>query len=187
MHYVKPYDKPFPRFKAKQIEMMNLQSNVQAVLIGLLSKYCTINVGRPHRKSVLTQQFIKIKTLEFGKDDLIDVPTYIQKRSVDKAKFEFGKGNTTQKTAKRRIQPTRRLELMRLLQDILFLYDFHVFADEEDIDGYGGDVFIYYKNQLLFNTTEIIKKGTMINDIITKELETSKNALLQHTSFNTIV
>ncbi|KAL7711577.1 TATA-binding protein-associated phosphoprotein [Entamoeba marina] len=179
--------KPLPRFKSKQIDMMNLQSNLQAVLIGLLSKFCIINVGRPHRKSVLTQQFIKIKSLQFTNDDEIDIPTFIQRRSEEKILNEFVNGNTSKKTAKRRVQPTKRLELMKLLQDLLSEFDITVYTEEEDANGYQGKVYIYHKSTLLFDTKDVTLKGTQINESVTELLSTTKQVYITSTSFSSIL
>ncbi|EAL50305.2 hypothetical protein EHI8A_071980 [Entamoeba histolytica HM-1:IMSS-B] len=174
-----------PRFKARQIEAMNYQADLQAILIALLTQFSTVSVGRPHRISHLTKQFIKIKKIVFSdQNDSIDVLQYIQTRSKEQAQYEFKVGNTTKKTAKRRIQPTKRREAMRFLQDILIEFGYFVEVEIETIDGYEGEVTLFLNGHFFLGSNQIKILGNEINKKISSMLQTNANIVLDSRLYN---
>ncbi|ELP87902.1 hypothetical protein EIN_274890 [Entamoeba invadens IP1] len=182
VHKSATVDDEIPRFKVRQINAMNYQADLQAIYIALLARHCTITIGRPHRLSHLTKQFIKIKKIVFSNLDSIDVLQFIQTRSNEQAQHEYKTGNTTQKTAKRRIQPTKRREEMRFLQDILFEFGYYVEISSETIDGYEGSVSLYSKKGSI-TTNSIRLLGDELNKKLSSILEAQPNALLNSSSF----
>ncbi|ELP88339.1 hypothetical protein EIN_227520 [Entamoeba invadens IP1] len=176
-------EEEIPRFKGKQIEAMNFQSDLQAIFIAILSKYTTISIGRPHRMSHMTKQFLKIKEIEFNRFDSINVLQFIQTRSKEQAQHEFATGNTSKKTAKRRIQPTKRREVMRLLQDFISELGFLVVVENETVEGYEGKVTIYQNGSLLFNTQQIRDFGNQINQHLASSIQTATSITVTKDSF----
>ncbi|ELP87199.1 hypothetical protein EIN_093560 [Entamoeba invadens IP1] len=170
-------------FKEKQVESMNIQSDLQAVFIALLTRHSSLVVGRPHRASFKTKQFIKIKEVNFDRFDQINMLQLIQKRSKEQENALSENEKTSRKTAKRRIQLTKRRETMRILQDILAEFGFLVFIEKETVDGYEGDITIY-ENGVLFMTMEQIREsGNIINEQITSMLSTTNNVPISKDMF----
>ena len=172
-----PTEKMMPRFKSKQIEMMNLQAELQAVLLAILSKYCTVSIGRPHRKSTLTIQFMKVTGLEFGNGDYIDTLNFIQRRSAEKAIDEVLKEKTSRKTALRRVQSEKRMELMKFLEDVLMEFGWFVDSHIETADGYDGDVNIFYNGKLFYSTEQIKSIGSQIGGLMFNKLNSNNKVI----------
>ena len=91
----------------------------EALLIGLLSKYATITIRKPSKVSKVTKQFISIDSISFnGVNDKIIISDFIKQRCDDLLNEDL-KNNIPMKTAKRRYQNNKKLELLTLMQDIL--------------------------------------------------------------------
>ncbi|ELP86924.1 hypothetical protein EIN_315030 [Entamoeba invadens IP1] len=172
-----------PKFKERQNDAMNFQADLQSLLIALLTKHCKITIGRPHRLSRMTKQFIKIKELEFNRFDTINVLQYIQTLSKEKTQYEFMSGNTTKKTAKRRIQPTKRREVVRLLMDILLEFGYVVIAENETVDGYEGNVWIYSNGICIYDTEQIKMCGSIVNTYLASQLQVKTSVVLTTAEF----
>ena len=74
---ITPLSKREPALKASR-EVRNTQTVQQAILIALLTTVCDVTVKQPARKSVVTQQFMRMKSLDFGNDEIIPINEYLK-------------------------------------------------------------------------------------------------------------
>ncbi|ELP93890.1 hypothetical protein EIN_177970 [Entamoeba invadens IP1] len=171
------------KFKDKQMVSMNTQADVQAIFIALLSQHCTLSLGRPHRQSYKTKQFMKIKDIQFNRFDTINVLQIIQVRSKEQEHLISEKENTTQKTAKRRTQLMKRRECVRLLQDLLVEFGFIVCFEKETVDGFEGQIDIYQNGIKILDTKQIRESGNAINKHLANLLASSKSVIVNKDTF----
>ena len=169
-------DRPDTKPRERLREIVNLQSFLQSVLLGILSQYCTITIGKPQRKSTVTFQFIKVRYLEFGHDK-IEVQKFIKQRAKEIINNHSMEG-ITEKTAKRRCQSSKRREVVYLLIDLLQEYHYHVSMENEETEGISGNVSIYRDKDLLYSKNEICDKGLEINKYIFEKLGNNKQQVI---------
>ncbi|ELP83379.1 hypothetical protein EIN_372840 [Entamoeba invadens IP1] len=172
------------KFKEKQMYSMNVQVDVQAVFIALLSQVATLSIGRPHRQSYKTKQFLKIKDITFNRFDTINILQVIQQRSKEQELLISTTDNTSLKTAKRRTQVTKRRETIRLLQDLLSEFGYFVEIEKENVDGFEGEITIYKDGLLFLKTEQVREMGKNINIYLTELLNCSKSIVVNKETFS---
>ncbi|BFU18878.1 hypothetical protein CL6EHI_039720 [Entamoeba histolytica] len=165
------------KYKERHQYMRTLQSMLQCVLLTFLSKKCDIVIGRPHRKSRITQQFIKVKRFNF-KDDIIDVQNYIRMRCNELVLLENKKG-ISEKTARRRCQMMKRQEVLHLTMDLLSFYGVFVTIETEEGEGIDGRIEVFNNKKIIINRDSIEKIGTLISSFISDLLQTSNEIILR--------
>ena len=233
-----PEGNDIPKFKLRQNNAMDYQSDLQALYIYLLLlNNITVEIGSPNRLAHLTKQFIKIKKLSFPssltintnsnstinvqnvnatntnsnstnsshtspslqsmqsnglhqlspRETELDVLLYIQKRSKEQAQFQKENYHIATKTAERRIQSTKRRECMRLLEDILLEFGYIIEIEKESIHGYEGNIYIFLKNQLLYDSEKIRDVGELINRKIGELLSLTPSVTLNSSSIPSLL
>ena len=109
--------KKIPVLKASR-DFRNSQSLQQSILLGLLNKYCSITISQPAKRSTVTDQFMRIISLNFGNGDEIKIDEYLKRRCIEQMQKDINEG-VSEKTALRRYQNNKKIELIHLLMDIL--------------------------------------------------------------------
>ncbi|KAL7714807.1 TATA-binding protein-associated phosphoprotein [Entamoeba marina] len=116
---ITPLDKLIPVLKASR-ETRNFQTLQQSLCIALLSEFATITIKQPAKKSTVTQQYMRIKSIDFGHGDCIVLNEFLKKRCTEHKLDDINSGVSI-KTATRRYQNNKKIELLHLLIDLLDL------------------------------------------------------------------
>ncbi|ELP87101.1 hypothetical protein EIN_495660 [Entamoeba invadens IP1] len=158
---------------------MTLQSNVECVLLGMLSDTNGFVFTKPQRTSFQTLPFIHIKEMNsYETGEVFKVHEMTKKNGKLFLEDQLEKG-VTMKTAKRRLQAKKRKDIMHFLQSILAQDGFEVIIEKEDCTGIFGDVSIYHNSNLLFNKEDIEFFGPRINSFIYHRLQNSKKVAFE--------
>lgn len=154
----------------------------QAVFVALLNQYATVTISRPAKKSKLTQQRIKVESISFNTNDIIEVNNFVKKRSNQMYQHDLDVG-IPRKTAIRRLTQYKILENQHLLSDILFHlgYRFTTYftvgknntPKREIVDE------IYLNNKLMYNKLSIISYGNCINEYLCSKLMLDKSVTFE--------
>ncbi|EKE41211.1 hypothetical protein ENUP19_0085G0088 [Entamoeba nuttalli] len=149
----------------KSYKATNYQCAVEGILIALIAQHCTIEINKPSKKCLVTQQFIKVIKINFSQGDSINVSIFINNRCNERKEHEI-KMNSDVRTATRRIQNYKRIETIHLLIDILREYGY--LFKSKYVEGKKGVLklenvtAIYYNNKLLLNIKTIFERGIKI-------------------------
>ena len=100
-------------------EYLNSQTFQQAVFICLLNQHCEIKVVKPIKRSVVTDQFIRIHSIVYFDEEIL-FEDLVDKRCQEIKNDEI-KDGASEKTATRRYQTYRRIETNHLLMDMLYI------------------------------------------------------------------
>lgn len=103
-------------------EYLNCQTFQQAVFISLLNQHCDIKVIKPVKRSVVTDQFIRIHSIVYFEEEIL-FEDLVDQRCMELKDDEM-KNGTSEKTATRRYQTYRRIETNHLLMDMLYILDY---------------------------------------------------------------
>ena len=164
-------------------QTVNYQCSVESILLVLLSQYCKIEISKPSKKCLVTQQFLKIMTINFGEDDSINVNDLIDKRCISRKEYEI-KNDSNESTASRRIQGYKRIETIHLLVDLL--REFNYKFKSKYVEGKKGVLklevveSIYHNDKLLFDLDTIHQKGCRINNFLYDLIVSSGSPYILH-------
>ncbi|GAB1222732.1 hypothetical protein ENUP19_0121G0086 [Entamoeba nuttalli] len=114
-----PIEKRIPVLRASR-EARNNFTLQQTLCICLLSRWCRITIKKPTRRSCVTEQFFRINSIEH-EEDKIDVYSFLKKRCNEMYLFDIQRG-VSEKTAIRRYQNNKKIEVIHLMEDILREY-----------------------------------------------------------------
>ncbi|KAL7717590.1 TATA-binding protein-associated phosphoprotein [Entamoeba marina] len=172
-------DKKAPVLRASRV-YRNYQTIQETICIALLNQFSDISIKQPTKKSVVTQQFMRINTISFGDEDDIDVTGFLRGRCLDHKNFDLKSGVST-KTADRRYQNNKKIEMLHLLIDLLMVNGYHF--KTKTTEGKSG-VFkleaikeIYYKDKLVYTNSEIEERAAQINQYLVHRLHQSNGEL----------
>ena len=175
---ITPLNKRLPILKASR-ETRNFQTLQQSLCICLLSEFCDITIKQPARKSVVTQQYMRMKTLDFGYNEVIHITDYLKRRCTE-LKDDDLMNKVSMKTATRRFQNNKRIELLHLLIDLLTIrgdYDF----ESKYAEGKAGMnkqesiKAVWRDGKCIVSGEELIKKAETINLYISQRFSTETN------------
>nr|BAN40383.1 hypothetical protein [Entamoeba invadens] len=158
----------------KQQEARNLQSDLECVLLALLSSKYKFTIAKPQKKAEYSGQFIKVKNM-IKFDDLnftFHVQKFFMKCSLESISLSL-KNGLTQKTAKRRSQAYKRRLALHLFEDLLLEDGFLITTHKENREGIIGDVTIYKNNLPSFSKNDIQNIGPVIWDFLNERLGSS--------------
>ncbi|ELP85916.1 hypothetical protein EIN_135000 [Entamoeba invadens IP1] len=158
----------------KQQEARNLQSDLECVLLALLSSKYKFTIAKPQKKAEYSRQFIKVKNM-IKFDDLnftFHVQKFFKKCSLESISLSL-KNGLTQKTAKRRSQAYKRRLALHLFEDLLLEDGFLITTHKENREGIIGDVTIYKNNLPSFSKNDIQNIGPVIWDFLNERLGSS--------------
>ena len=172
--------------KKTSIDSINYQCIAQSILIGLLSKHSEIELTKPNKKCLVTQQFIKINSIKFSEDDVIKMNDFIENRCHERKNYEIHSLENDERTATRRIQNYKRIETIHVLIDLLreFQYQFK----SKYVEGKKGVLkletiqSIYKDGKLILNSDDIHSKGLKMNDYLYNIILTSGNHFILNSS-----
>ena len=105
-------------------EIRNFQTLQQSILISLLNRYADITFKQPAKKSITTQQYMRIKTIKFSEENTINFADFLKRRCSEHYDWDIQHG-VPSKTAKRRYQTNKKTDGLHLLMDFLIELGFH--------------------------------------------------------------
>ncbi|ELP83480.1 hypothetical protein EIN_376550 [Entamoeba invadens IP1] len=178
---ITPLEKRVPVLKASR-EQRNLQTLQQCLCICLLSEFADITIKQPAKKSTVTQQYMRMKSIDFGDGELIVLKDYLKKRCIEHKNDDIARGVPV-KTAVRRFQNNKKIELLHLLIDLLIVRGGYEF-DSKYTEGKSGTNKQEFIKSVLRDDVVVISKDVIIdralkiNEVIQKALEDSKKDLV---------
>lgn len=176
-----PLQKRIPSLKASR-EIRNSQTLQQSLCICLLSQFCDITIKQPARKSVVTQQYMRLKTLDFGNGEEISVGDYLKTRCLDMKNDDLT--HVSEKTATRRYQNNKRIELLHLLIDLLMIrgdYEFETKTvyGKMKTNKLETILAVYRDGKCVVKEDELNKKAETINSyLVAKMAQTTKEFVI---------
>ncbi|ELP85896.1 hypothetical protein EIN_134400 [Entamoeba invadens IP1] len=158
----------------------NIQVELECVLIALLSHKYSFVISRPQKKSRLTLEFVKIKTIirTDEPDFAFDVQKHLKARSMKWANIMYGDG-VAKLTATRRSMLMKRNDVVHLLEDLLFEDNITTFCQKENREGIVGSVAINFYNEFLLPHEEISKTGNAIWNYFMQRLESTLQTTIE--------
>ncbi|ELP84842.1 hypothetical protein EIN_283980 [Entamoeba invadens IP1] len=174
----KKLDRKIPVLKASR-DFRNAQTMQQSILIGLLNRYCEITIAQPAKKSTVTQQFMRIVSLDFGNGDRILMDEFLKFRCVEQMEQDMSEG-VTQKTAWRRYQNNKKIEELHLLMDCLIEYGY--IFESNPMKGKAETrklelIKSISKQNYYYGFDAILKEGERVNRSICQCLNTKDKAI----------
>ena len=178
---ITPLSRRIPILKASR-ESRNYQTIQQAIFTALLSEYCEITIKQPARKSVVTQQFMRMRSLNFGNGEIIIPNEYLKQRCGELRQEDLDSG-VIAKTATRRYQNNKKIELLHLLIDLLSIvggYEFEsrFIEGKARLNKQQSVKKVILDDTVLLDSDDIIRKGEKINSIISERLASIKGDLV---------
>ena len=122
------------RPKYRQFMLKNNQSDLEATMICLLSKFAAIEFTKPQKDVKVTKEFLKIKNLKFKKEKL-NVKDWKKRRFSEIKECMKKEQNMSDRLITHRMEQINRSESMHLIEDILFLHEVNVFIEQEETNG----------------------------------------------------
>ena len=176
-----PLSRRIPILKASR-ESRNYQTIQQAIFTALLSEYCTITIKQLARKSVVTQQFMRMRSLDFGYGEVIVPNEYLKQRCGELRQEDLESG-VIAKTAARRYQNNKKIELLHLLIDLLSIvggYEFEsrFIEGKARLNKQENIKKVILNGKVLLEGDELSRKGEKINMIISERLANQKGDLI---------
>ena len=165
-------------------ETRNYQAQQESLLIMLLNKYATISLSIPSVESN-ELNFFRIKSITFEEGNTIDVCTFLNKRCTAIYEQDIQRG-TDIKTAKRRKQTNRRIEVLNLMADLLtfqgYFFDTKESTGKRDKKKMSNIVNVFKDSEFLMNIETIKMVGSCIDaEIMNLCKESSEIVLLPGT------
>ena len=174
-----PIEKRMPILRASR-ESRNNFTLQQTLCICLLSQHCKIVIKKPTRRSSVTEQFFRIETIIINEEE-IDVSSFLKKRCTDLYLSDMESG-VTEKTANRRYQNNKKIEIIHLMEDYLrfFGVEFKTKQSESKIgiNKLENIIGIYNQNETLILFDDIVSHLIDINHILLQTLLDSQGELI---------
>ena len=173
-----PIEKRIPILRASR-ESRNNFTLQQTLCICLLSQFCKIIIKKPTRRSSVTEQFFRIESIIVNEEQ-IDISSFLKKRCNSMYLSDIESG-VTEKTASRRYQNNKKIEIIHLMEDYLLYFGVEIKTKKceskiginklENIIG-----IVNRENYIHFD--DIISKLIDINHILLKTLLESNGELI---------
>ncbi|ELP89608.1 hypothetical protein EIN_526330 [Entamoeba invadens IP1] len=162
----------------------NYQVCQQSVFLLIISKYASVELNKPIKRSIATLQFLNVKQITFGKNDVIKVSEFNEERCVEKMERER-KNGINDKEALQRFENFKFVEALHFLGDILLELGFqfsvkwspgkHNTEKAETVNA------IFYKGKKIFNIESIKEVGKEVNKYIHNMVKT-RNTFVMNSS-----
>ncbi|ELP92781.1 hypothetical protein EIN_372030 [Entamoeba invadens IP1] len=153
----------------------------QAVFIALLNQFGDVTITRPTKKSVLTQQRIRVETITIG-NETIDISSFVDKRCAARYALDISNG-ILEKTAIRRQTANKIMETHHMLTDLLFeygyLFETYFTSGKNNTPKMELVRNIIENKNMIFNRVSIIKTGNLINRLLCSKLSECRVVTLQ--------
>ena len=173
--------------KLRQHELKNYFCYENAVLIALLNKFASITLKKAIKQSSLTSTLPVIISIKFIHDNLLFSTDDINLEELSEIQCSLlihqskDKENISQRTMMRRKEKNKEIFKMNLMMDILmeigYSYESKLSNKTEKTIQLERINNIYYKGKSILNRTMIEKKGQMINEYLTEQLQ-NKNYII---------
>ncbi|EKE37296.1 hypothetical protein ENUP19_0057G0008 [Entamoeba nuttalli] len=146
----------------------NQQVYQQGILLALLNQYFDIEIRKPLKKAHSFEQLIRIHRLIIGSES-IDVEKFCDHRCKEKFQKDLCKG-INEKTAKRRLENIRIVEMVFLLMDILmefgYLFDTSCTKGKKGTVKYERIQNIFYNGKKIYDYNHFISIGKSVNSYL---------------------
>ena len=161
-------------------EVRDQQIFVHSMLIGLMNSIATITLKQPKVKTIVTESFIPIKSLEFTKEDVVEFDDVIE-RCVEERKLYDIEHGVTSINAHRRKKMNRLTMSIDLLLDLLELNGMK-YTSIKSIGKNGALVIdyvqsIHWKN-ISYNLDQIMEKGKLIHELLDEKVKNGKYSVI---------
>ena len=174
-----PIEKRMPILRASR-ESRNNFTLQQTLCICLLSQHCKIVIKKPTRRSSVTEQFFRIESIIVNEEE-IDISSFLKKRCNDMYLSDMESG-VTEKTANRRYQNNKKIELIHLMEDYLHFFgvEFQTKKCESKIgiNKLENIIGIYNQDEKLILFDDIISHLIEINHVLLQSLLDSQGELI---------
>ncbi|ELP95046.1 hypothetical protein EIN_253000 [Entamoeba invadens IP1] len=154
----------------KHHDERNLLTEVECVLLALLSRKYGFVLSKPQKKSTTAKQFVKVRTLvkeneeyEFELQKFIKARTYQRVEKLQKEGFPL-------KTARRKTQSIKRSEALYIFEDLLLEFGYIVFFEKINREGINGDVQIFCNGKFVYGKDDIRTIGNKVSGFLTQRL-----------------
>ncbi|ELP86895.1 hypothetical protein EIN_044530 [Entamoeba invadens IP1] len=97
----------------------------QTFCICLLSPFCKITLKKPSRRSSVTEQFFRIGNIYFADNSETEVNAFLKKRCDEMYATDVISG-VPEKTAMRRYQNNKKIEMIHFLSDLVFFNGYNL-------------------------------------------------------------
>lgn len=166
-----------------QNDTRNYMVYLEGIFIVLLNQYIDITISKPTKKSIVTQQYLKVESVTI-ENEIVDVSELIEKRCKDILERDKRSG-IKEGSAVRRFTLNKTTEIHHFLMDLLQLYGYYY--DSKVVAGKNGAMKIeiaeniYFDKKRIFSKKEIFSIGEKINQMlyemvmINKTIEIKKN------------
>ena len=165
------------RPKYRQFMLKNNQSDLEATMICLLSKFAAIEFTKPQKDVKVTKEFLKIKNIKFKKEKL-NVKDWKKRRFSEIKECMKKEQDVSDRLITHRMEQINRSESMHLIEDILFLHEVNVFIEQEETNGISGDSNIYYKGMVIYQK-EYEEIGNRVREYVKNKMGNNKKIKVQ--------
>ncbi|ELP94649.1 hypothetical protein EIN_498590 [Entamoeba invadens IP1] len=178
---VTPLEKRIPILQASRT-LRNFQTLQQCLCICLLSEMADITIKQPAKKSVVTQQYMRIKSIDFGDGEVLVLTEFLKRRCVEQKNDDIARGVPC-KTATRRLQNNKKIELLHLLIDLLVVrcgYEFESKYTEGKIGTNKQESIkkVIRDDKVIIEGEKLLDAAEQINQIITRRLQVTHKELV---------
>ena len=173
--------------KLRQHELKNYFCYENDVLIALLNKFASITLKKAIKQSSLTSTLPVIISIKFIHDNLLFSTDDINLEELSEIQCSLlihqskDKENISQRTMMRRKEKNKEIFKMNLMMDILmeigYSYESKLSNKTEKTIQLERINNIYNKGKSILNRTMIEKKGQIINEYLTEQLQ-NKNYII---------
>ncbi|KAL7719541.1 TATA-binding protein-associated phosphoprotein [Entamoeba marina] len=177
---ITPLEKRIPVLKASR-ETRNFQTLQQSLCIALLSEFATITIKQPAKKSTVTQQYMRLKSIDFGNGDCILLNEFLKKRCTEQKVDDINSGVSV-KTATRRYQNNKKIELLHLLIDLLdlkgYVFESRYTEGKPGTNKQESIKKVLRRGRVIVDDDEMIEKSEAINSLLAQKLSETKKELV---------
>ena len=161
----------------------NFMVYLEGVFIGLLNQYIDITITKPTKKSIVTQQYLKIDSVTI-ENEIINVAELVDKRCKDILERDKTSG-IKEGSAVRRFTLNKTTEIHHFLMDLLQLFGYYY--NSKMVAGKNGAMkveiaeSIYFHGKKIFSKNQICEIGEKVNHLLCemvmkeKSIELKKN------------
>ena len=165
------------RPKYRQIILKNNQSDLEATMICLLSKFCPLEFKKPQKAVTVSKEFLTLKYIKFPREKF-NVREWKRRRYENIKKCMMEEERISGRCFQHRLEQINRREMTHLLEDILLQYGVFVFIEREENNGISGDSNIYYKGATL-HKFEYVEIAERVRKYIRQKMESKRNISLE--------
>ncbi|KAL7719397.1 TATA-binding protein-associated phosphoprotein [Entamoeba marina] len=168
--------------KDRYFETRNYLASQQAVFFALLNKSTSFVVSKPTKRSIITDQLFKVKTIILSNGNEIDVIEFVDSRCKEKMVLDL-KNGINEYTALRRFNSNKIIENHHFLIDLAreegFVFKSTFSSGKNNTTKMETISHIFYNNYYLLDKKEIIGIGKEISECISKKISSTSDGVIQ--------